>query len=121
MAVELPESGTGSPLGLIWLSVALVPTVIAGGILQPAINSLITKRANPGEVGAMLGISAAFLSMANAVSPVMGGAIFDWLGPAAPFLLWGLLALALFLVAIGRVGSGREGEASSGAARRSAP
>lgn len=117
VAVELPDDDNNGPLGLIWLAVALIPAVIGGGVLQPAINSLITKRVNPQEIGAMLGVSAAFLSLANASSPVIGGALFDWLGPAAPFIFWGVLAVVLFLLARVGVKPGREDEAPQGLAR----
>ena len=69
----------------------MVPLAIGGGILQPAINSLITKRVDMLEVGGMLGISAAFLSAANAMAPLIGGVLFQALGPRSPFILGGIL------------------------------
>jgi predicted MFS family arabinose efflux permease len=47
-------------------------------------------------VGGMLGISAAFLSAANALAPIIGGALFQTIGPAAPFLFGGLFIGLLF-------------------------
>jgi DHA1 family tetracycline resistance protein-like MFS transporter len=38
-------------LGLAWILAALIPLSIGGGILHPSINSLITKRIDPSEVG----------------------------------------------------------------------
>ena len=99
IAVDLPDDDNNGWLGLAWILVAMIPISVGGGILQPAINSLITKRVGLLEVGGMLGISAAFLSAANAVAPVAGGALFQGIGPAAPFILGGLLdggAIALW-------------------------
>jgi DHA1 family tetracycline resistance protein-like MFS transporter len=86
----------------------MTPIAVGGGILQPSINSLITKRVERGAVGGILGISAAFLSGANAVAPLLGGAIFQTLGSSAPFLLGGLLMAALLLLSIKNIKPGRE-------------
>ncbi len=117
LAVNLPPDGNTGWLGLIWLLVAMVPASIGGGILQPAINSLITKRVSPAEVGGLLGISAALLSAANALAPLLFGAVFQWLGASAPFLLGGGLLLVLLVVAWRWIQPGQEEAAPAGLAR----
>jgi DHA1 family tetracycline resistance protein-like MFS transporter len=115
--VELPPDGDRGWVGLIWILVAMVPASIGGGVLQPSINSLITKRIEPSEVGGMLGISAAFLSGANALAPLIGGALFQAFGSTAPFLLGGC-GLALLLGAAWRwIKPGREETQSMSLAR----
>jgi DHA1 family tetracycline resistance protein-like MFS transporter len=116
-AVELPADDSRGWFGLLWILVAMVPVAIGGGVLQPTINSLITKRVEPVDIGGMLGISAAFLSAANALAPVMGGAIFEAIGPTALFLIWGGLMGILLLVALRRLTPGREDTAAPGLAR----
>jgi DHA1 family tetracycline resistance protein-like MFS transporter len=97
-----------------------VPTSIGGGLLQPSLNSLITKRVRSDEIGGMLGLSASALSAANVVAPLLGGALFEWLGPSAPFLSGGLL-MALLLLAAGKwVKPGREEQAAPGLGRGAA-
>jgi MFS transporter, DHA1 family, tetracycline resistance protein len=101
--ISLPEDGLNGWGGIVWLIVAMVPASIGGGVLQPSINSLITKRVTQDERGGILGIGSAFLSAANALAPLIGGALFSVVGPGAPFLLWsvimfGLLAAAWFLL-----------------------
>jgi len=108
LKIELPPDTNNGWLGLGWILAAMVPVSIGGGILQPSINSLITKRVGQDEVGGMLGISAAFLSGANAVAPLLGGAIFQALGSTAPFLLGGLLMAVLLLLSIKNIRPGRE-------------
>ena len=107
-AVELPDDTNTGWLGLLWILLAMVPVAVGGGVLQPTINSLITKRVEPVDIGGMLGISAAFLSAANALAPVMGGAIFEAIGPTALFLIWGGLMGLLLLIALRRLTPGRE-------------
>ena len=117
LAVELPPDDHNGWLGLVWILAAMVPAAIGGGVLQPSINSLITKRVGWDEVGGMLGISAAFLSAANAVAPLIGGAIFQAFGASAPFFLGGLLMAALMFVSMRRLTPGSEQSLPSGMAR----
>lgn len=116
LAIQLPDDENNGWTGLGWILVAMIPASIGGGILQPSFNSLITKRVKKDEVGGMLGLSSAFLSGANAVAPLIGGAIFQSLGSSAPFLFGGLLMSALWLVALRSLKPGREEQAPSGLA-----
>ncbi len=97
--VALPEDDHNGWLGLVWMLLALVPVSVGGGILMPAINSLITQTAAATEIGSMLGVSAAFASLANALSPLAMGAIYQILGSSAPFILGGAILLLLFAFA----------------------
>jgi MFS family permease len=99
LAVELPPDDRNGWLGLVWILAAMIPTAVGGAVLHPGINSLLTKRVDPLEVGGILGISAAFLSAANALAPLIGGALFQTIGPRAPFFLGGLLMAALLWAA----------------------
>ncbi len=108
IAVAIPEDGQNGWLGLGWILVAMVPAAIGGGILQPAINSLITKRVSQRETGGILGISTSFYSAANALAPLIGGAIFQALGATAPFVFWGALMAVLLALALRRVAPGPE-------------
>jgi MFS family permease len=69
-------------------------------LLQPSINSLITRSVAADEVGGTLGISAALLSGANAFAPVLGGQLFQGLGSGAPFWIGGVIAAILFALAL---------------------
>ena len=97
--IELPDDENNGWGGLIWLLAAMVPIAIGGGVLQPSINSMITQRVSPEEIGGILGISAAFLSGSNAITPLVMGAIFEWLGSSAPFMVGGVILLILWVLA----------------------
>jgi DHA1 family tetracycline resistance protein-like MFS transporter len=98
LAVEIPESSGESLYGLGWILLAMVPTAIGGGLMQPSINSLITKRVVASDVGGVLGISSALYSAANAIAPLLGGALFQFLGSTAPFLIFGFIMFVLLFV-----------------------
>jgi len=120
LAIALPPDANTGWLGLAWLLLAMIPTAIGGAMLQPTLNSLITKRVAPTEVGGILGVSIAMLSLANAIAPILGGAIFQFAGASAPFWAWAATMGILFGVAIAAVKPGREESAPAGLARASA-
>jgi MFS family permease len=121
LPVAIPaDDGNSGVGGLLWLLVAMIPASIGGGVLQPAINSLITKRIEPSEIGGTLGISAALLSGANALAPLIGGGLFQVGGSSLPFWVWSII-LALLLFAVYKlIKPGREQQVPIGLARGSA-
>ena len=96
--VALPDEASKGWLGIIWLLVASFPAALGGGVLHPAVNSLITKSSDKNEVGGMLGISAAFYSAANAIAPLFYGSLFQWFGAPVPFFLGGLILAVLWII-----------------------
>lgn len=96
VTVPLPDDSQTGWLGFGWMLVALIPASIGGGILSPSINSLITKNVARTEIGATLGVSSSLLSLANVITPILGGGLFQFLGSTAPFLIGGI-ALALLM------------------------
>ncbi len=97
--VSLPDEANRGWLGIIWLVIASFPAALGGGVLHPAVNSLITKSSDKSEVGGMLGISASIYSAANAIAPLFYGSLFQWLGAPVPFFTGGLILLALWITA----------------------
>jgi DHA1 family tetracycline resistance protein-like MFS transporter len=95
IAVPLPDADHAGWLGFIWLLVAMIPAAIGGGIVRPSINSLITQRTDKHEVGGILGVSSSLVSLANAITPLVGGLIFQQLGSTAPFLIGGIIMAVL--------------------------
>lgn len=114
--VEPPPDGDNGWFGLLWLLAAMAPVAVGGGILQPTINSLITKRVSPQEVGGILGVSAAFLSLANVFAPVMGGLVLQAAGATMLFLVWGTLMGTLYLIARRNLKPGAEEKTAPGIA-----
>lgn len=99
LQVSLPPDGNKGLLGIGWLMLAMIPMAVGGGVLQPSINSLLTRNVSPAEIGGTLGVSAALLSGANALAPVAGGAVFQWLGSSVPFLFGAVIVAVLALLA----------------------
>ena len=97
--VQLPDQATRGWAGILWLVIASFPAALGGGVLQPAVNSMITKSADKNEVGGMLGISSSMYSAANAIAPLFYGFLFQWFGAPVPFMAGGLILLALWFIA----------------------
>jgi MFS transporter, DHA1 family, tetracycline resistance protein len=102
-AVTIPDGSQIGWLGIGWLLIASIPATIGAGMLAPSINSLITKQVPADQAGTTLGVSAAFVSGANAITPILGGAMFQFLGSTSPFLIGGLLLLLLLIPAVTRI------------------
>jgi len=73
------------------LLVVLAPLALAGGVLNVASNSALTKSVYPEEVGGALGLSASLGSLTRVVSPVVGAFLLDRVSAAAPGILGALL------------------------------
>jgi len=98
--IELPVDTNSGWTGIIWILIAMIPTAIGGGILQPSINSLLTKQVPKAEIGGTLGLSAAFLSGSNAIAPLLGGWLFQTFGNGAPFIVWAVIMGILLIFAL---------------------
>ncbi|MCB9436015.1 MAG: MFS transporter [Anaerolineales bacterium] len=97
--VQLPDDENHSWFGIGWLLIAMVPMSIGASVLQPSINSMITKGVDATETGAFLGVSSALLSSANAIAPVVSGALFQSISSTAPFWAGAALVAILFILA----------------------
>ena len=97
--IHLPGEEARGWFGILWLLIASFPAALGGGVLHPAVNSLITKSSDKSEVGGMLGISASMYSAANAVAPLFYGLLFQWFGAPVPFFTGGLILLVLWIIA----------------------
>ena len=101
--VSLPPEDQKGWTGIIWVLVASFPAALGGGVLHPAINSLLTKSAGREEIGGILGVSAGFYSAANAITPLFFGSLFQWFGAPVPFFIGGLLLAVLWVIAMRNV------------------
>lgn len=106
LSIALPPADNKGWFGFIWMLVAQIPTALGAGVLQPTLNSLITKRVAPTDVGGMLGISTSMLSLANVLAPLLAGALFQFGGPGIPFWASALLMAGLCVIGVYRVKPG---------------
>jgi MFS transporter, DHA1 family, tetracycline resistance protein len=79
---------------------AFAVLAIGLGLVQPALNSLISRRAGGGEQGQVLGVTQSTGSLARVIGPPLAGYLFADLGHSSPFL-WGAAIVAIaFLLAL---------------------
>lgn len=100
LGVILPPDGNNGIGGILWFLVALIPVSIGAGLIRPCLNSLMTKRVTPQEYGTVLGVSASFVSAADAAAPILGGSIFQTYGASMPFLLGGIGMAGLVILSL---------------------
>ena len=73
------------------LLVILLPTALAGGILNTVLNSSLTKAVAIEEVGGTLGLSTSIESATRIIAPSLGGYLIGTLGAWAPGVLGGAI------------------------------
>lgn len=100
IAVSLPDQSQRGFGGVLWFLLAITPLTIGAGLIRPALNSLMVKWTPKGDSGAVLGVSASVVSLANAAAPLLGGLIFQTQGPTAPFLIGGIVMAGLLGLSI---------------------
>ena len=84
------------------LSLLLVATaLLAGGFgfCNPALNSLISRRASASGQGAALGVAQSGASLARIMGPTFAGVIFGIWGRHAPYLVGAIILLFAVWVA----------------------
>lgn len=85
-------------LDLPILGGAFALLAIGLGLTQPALNSLISRRAGEAEQGQILGVTQSMGSLARVVGPPLAGYLFAYVGHSSPFLWGALLVLAALLI-----------------------
>jgi DHA1 family tetracycline resistance protein-like MFS transporter len=98
--ISLPADSARGFGGILWFALAAIPLAIGAGLIRPALNALMLKAGLPDERGAILGVSGATVSLADACAPLIGGAIFQAYGASAPFVAGGVVMGALWLVIV---------------------
>jgi MFS family permease len=79
------------------LGVAFAVLAIGLGLVQPALNSLISRRAGGSEQGQVLGVTQSVGSLARVIGPPLAGYLFADLSHSSPFL-WGAVLVAIAFV-----------------------
>jgi len=88
--------------GLAVLLFASACLALGMGLLNPSINSLISRQAAIEERGGIMGVAQSGASLARVVGPVVAGPLFELLGRNAPYyagamVMLGVLGFALRL------------------------
>jgi MFS family permease len=86
--LTLPAARSMSLLALVLAALA-----VGMGLVQPSLNSLISRRSGREEQGEVLGVSQSVGSLARVLGPLAAGFLFTEFGRHAPYL-WGAALIA---------------------------
>jgi DHA1 family tetracycline resistance protein-like MFS transporter len=92
------------------LLVVLAPMALSAGVVSVTLTSQLTKSVYQDEVGGTLGLSSSLQTLARIVSPGMGGAMLDFIGPWTVGVTAGLIMLWTLSVIRRRITSISESE-----------
>jgi len=79
---------------------AISALALGMGLMQPSLNSLISRRAGREEQGEVLGVSQSAGSLSRVLGPAAAGLLFAEFGRNAPFFWGAALVAAALLVAL---------------------
>lgn len=76
--------------------------IIAAGISinNPSNQSMLSKLANPAEVGGVLGVGQSLSTLGRILGPMVGGAAYQYLGAASPYYLGAASMIVVFAMAL---------------------
>jgi multidrug resistance protein len=86
---------TRSWLGLV---PALLALTVGQGLVQTTMSSTLAGRADPARRGEVLGAQQSAGGLARVVGPLLGGVLFQRVGPGAPYLAGAALMAAVLLL-----------------------
>lgn len=74
----------------------VLPLTLGSSLINPSIQSLISKSAQPQQRGELMGVSQSLGSLARAIGPLTGLTLFHW-HPHLPFWCAAVVTLMVFL------------------------
>lgn len=83
---------------------------LGNGLFGPTLTGVVSRSADDGAQGAVLGVTTGLLSLTRVAGPLLAGLLFDLVSPTAPYWtgpLW--VAAALAMVAMLHAGAPRAG------------
>ena len=92
--LTIPSAAT-----VLWLAVPLGIASVGRGVSQPALMSLVSKRASRDQRGSVMGTFQGSASLARVVGPLLAGASYDLWHPV-PFYLAGCFVAVAFLLSL---------------------
>jgi DHA1 family tetracycline resistance protein-like MFS transporter len=93
--------------GIPVLAIAVSALALGMGLVQPSLNSLISRRAGAEEQGEVLGVAQSVGSLSRVLGPAAAGILFAEFGRASPFFWGAALVVAAFAAALGLAPSQR--------------
>jgi predicted MFS family arabinose efflux permease len=90
------------PVLAYFVAVTIVFSIL-NSLVQPIINTMISLNAKPGQQGVVLGLNSSYLSISNAIGPVLAGLMVRQSAPSTygyPLYLAGLFTFLVLLLAI---------------------
>jgi DHA1 family tetracycline resistance protein-like MFS transporter len=87
--------------GLAGVLVTSTLLALGMGLLNPSVNSLLSRRARADNQGGILGVAQSASSLARIVGPAIAGALFGAEGRNAPYYLGTAIMLVVLVLAFG--------------------
>jgi MFS family permease len=91
----------GGALAALYTSAALIAA--GNGLAQPSLPAFASRRATGTTQGLTLGTLQSASALARAVGPLVGGALYRWVDPPAPYFAGAIGLLVAAIIAVARL------------------
>jgi multidrug resistance protein len=82
----------------------MMPSMLLMGMgfaaMMPSVNSFVSKRGDQEQQGMNMGVVNSFSSLGRVFGPIVGGLIFDLVGPQWPYVVGAIIFFAALLFAV---------------------
>lgn len=75
------------------MAISILCTAGGFGMVNPSINSLISRSADAGRQGLTMGVNQSMAALGRVAGPIWGGLLFDEVGITLPYLIGGAILL----------------------------
>ncbi|HLT79190.1 MAG TPA: MFS transporter [Ferrovibrio sp.] len=93
IALATGTAAAGWIFSLPPLAVQILLTAGGFALVNPSINSLISRSADPGQQGLTMGTNQSLAALGRVLGPLWGGLLFEEIGVATPYVVGGLTLL----------------------------
>jgi len=97
---------------VLWLLPVLAVLALSGGVLNVVLTSQLTKSVPPERVGGVLGLATSLYTLAQIVSPGVGGFVLERVSSWAPGALGGVLMILTVWLTLRHLAREREKESA---------
>ncbi|HEX6956458.1 MAG TPA: MFS transporter [Ferrovibrio sp.] len=75
------------------MALSIILTATGFALVNPSINSLISRSADPGKQGLTMGTAQSMAALGRVLGPVWGGWLFDEIGVSVPYIVGSIILL----------------------------
>lgn len=90
--------GIAAAGSIVAMTIAMTLLALGNGMMRPPNLGIISLVTPATEQGASMGVTNSLASLGRIIGPAVGGYLYSWMSPAAPFVSAGLVAVVAIVI-----------------------